>query len=192
MSSYNENLTKVLEEGGVAVMPTDTIYGVVGKAEDNSTVERIYKIRKRSPEKPCIILIGDISELKKFSINLSEEQRNKIHEFWPTNTTREKLAPVSIVFDCSDDSLLYLHRGTNTLAFRVPLLKELRELLLKVGPLIAPSANPEGMPPAQNTKEAKEYFKNDVDLYVDAGEIMSKASNVIKLNKDGSIAVLRK
>ena len=70
-----ENLVKVLKDGGVAVMPTDTLYGIVGRAQDSSTVERIYKIRKRSPEKPCIILIGDISDLEKFSVNISPEQK---------------------------------------------------------------------------------------------------------------------
>ena len=57
----DENLVKVLRENGVAVMPTDTLYGIVGRAESVSAVNRIYTIRKRNPGKPCIILIGDIS-----------------------------------------------------------------------------------------------------------------------------------
>ena len=56
----DKNLIKTLSENGVVVMPTDTIYGIVGKALEKSTVERIYKIKGRSPEKPCIVLIGDI------------------------------------------------------------------------------------------------------------------------------------
>ena len=57
----DKNLIKTLKDGGVIVMPTDTIYGMVGRAEDISVVKRIYKIRKRNPDKPCIILISDIS-----------------------------------------------------------------------------------------------------------------------------------
>ena len=183
MDTNNENLTNVLKGGGVVVMPTDTLYGVVGSALNKATVERIYNLKSRTLKKPCIILIGDISQLENFSITLSEEQNNKIKEFWP--------GPVSIILDCLDDSLSYLHRDTKTLAFRFPIKNTLRELLLEVGPLVAPSANPEGLPTAGDISKAKEYFGNAVDLYVDGGKITGKASKLIKLNKDGSINILR-
>ena len=178
----DENLINILKEGGVVVMPTDTIYGIVGKALDESTVLRIYDIKKRAPEKPCIILIGNIKELGKFSINLSEEQKNIIKNF---------STPTSIILDCPEEKFSYLHRGTKTLAFRLPILGELRDLLLKTGPLVAPSANPEGLSPAKNINEAKNYFGDSVDLYIDGGEIISKPSKIIKFNPDGPVIVLR-
>lgn len=158
-------LIQILQNGGVAVMPTDTIYGIVGLALNKKTVERISKIKKRSPEKPFINLIGDWSETKKFGIDASQY---KI----PENT----------------EPTTYIIEGVS---FRIPNVPELRDLLLKTGPLIAPSANPEGLPPAENILEAKEYFGDSVDLYVDGGEISGKASKIIKLNSDGSISVLR-
>jgi L-threonylcarbamoyladenylate synthase len=187
----NKNLIKVLNESGVVVMPTDTIYGIVGKALEKNTVERIYKIKGRNPEKPCIILIGDIKELKKFSVILTEKQEEELKKYWPASPSLGGPGPVSIILDCSDDSFEYLHRGTKTLAFRLPSLETLRDLLLKTGPLIAPSANPESFSPAKNIEEAKKYFGNSVDLYVNGGEIEGKASKLIKLNNDGSVAVLR-
>ncbi|MBU0999311.1 threonylcarbamoyl-AMP synthase [Patescibacteria group bacterium] len=179
----DENLIKVLKEKGVVVMPTDTIYGIVGQALSSAVVLRIYNIKKRAPEKPFIILIGEIGELEKFSIILSEKQKDILKKYWP--------GPVSIILDCSDETLLYLHRGTKTLAFRVPAQENLRKLLLQTGPLVAPSANPEGLAPAQNIFEAKKYFSNAVDLYVDGGEIISQASKVIELHKDGTSKILR-
>src|SRR5262245_22092049 len=137
----------VLREGGVAVMPTDTIYGVVGSALNPETVRRIYALRGRDPGKPCIILIGDVSELEKFSISLSEKEKAILSTYWPE--------PVSIVFDCKDEAFSYLHRGTSTLAFRVPAPDELRELLIRTGPLVAPSANPEKSSPSKTIAEAK-------------------------------------
>ena len=179
----DKNLINVLKENGVVVMPTDTLYGIVGRAQNESVVNRIYTVRKRNEEKPCIILIGDVDELTKFSITLLETQKNKIKDYWP--------GPVSIILDCLDDSFAYLHRGTKTLAFRLPSYEPLQNLLRQVGPLIAPSANIEGQPPAKNTEEAKKYFGNLVDLYLDGGEITGKASQVIKLHKDGSVNILR-
>lgn len=158
-------LIQILQNGGVAVMPTDTIYGIMGLALNKKTVERISKIKKRSPEKPFINLIGDWSETKKFGIDASQY---KIPE--------------------NAEPTTYIIEG---ISFRIPNVPELRDLLLKTGPLIAPSANPEGLPPAENILEAKEYFGDSVDLYVDGGEISGKASRIIKLNSDGNISILR-
>ena len=146
MTSYDKNLSPILKKGGVAIIPTDTIYGIVGLAQNIVTVNRIYSLKKRNPEKPCIILIGDISELEKFNITLSEGQKDALQTYWP--------GPVSIIFECKDPSLSYIHRGTETLAFRLPSLGMLKNLLIETGPLIAPSANPEGLPPAKNIMEA--------------------------------------
>lgn len=179
----DENLIRILQGGGVVVMPTDTLYGIVGRAENFDTVDRIYKLKKRTPEKPPIILIGDISQLRVFSIDLLEEKKKILEEYWPS--------PISIILECKNDSFEYLHRGTNTLAFRIPLDEALRNLLMLVGPLIAPSANKEGVIPAEDVNKAKEYFGDFVDLYVDGGKIFGKASKLIKLNNDGSIDILR-
>ncbi len=179
----NENLIKLLIGGGIAVMSTDTLYGIVGSATDALVVEQIYIARKRAPTKPCIILISDIKELKKFSVDISKEQEKILLEEW-TN-------PVSVILDCTSETFEYLHRGTKTLAVRLPTQEGLRNLLKITGPLIAPSANLEGMPPAQNIAQAKTYFGDLVDVYVDGGEIAGKASKVIKLAEDGSITVLR-
>ncbi len=188
----NKNLIKVLKNGGVVIMPTDTIYGIVGSALNSPTVERIYDIRKRAPEKPCIILIRHVDELINFNITISQEQKSVLNKYWSFGLTKDfQPSPVSIIFDCLDESLEYLHCGTNSLAFRLPINMDLQKLLQETGPLIAPSANPEGLPTAQNIQEAQKYFNNKVDLYIDGGEIFGKASKVIKLHKDGSVSIIR-
>ncbi|MCX6751922.1 MAG: L-threonylcarbamoyladenylate synthase [Candidatus Nomurabacteria bacterium] len=188
----NENLIKVLRENGVVVMPTDTLYGIVGKAENVSVVNRIYEARKRSPDKPCIILIGDMNELEKFSVILSEKQKEELKKYWPFDFAQDlRPEPTSIIFDCPDEPFSYLHRGTKTLAFRLPANQELRDLLKKTGPLLAPSANLEAKPPSETIAEAKKYFGNKVDIYIDGGTVKGKASKVIRLHKNGSVEVLR-
>jgi L-threonylcarbamoyladenylate synthase len=183
MEWNDKNLVTVLKNGGVAVMPTDTIYGIVGQAQNVATIHRIYNLKKRNPEKPCIILIGNIEDLAEFSITVSDEQKEKLKEFWS--------GPVSVILDCEDESFSYLHRGTNTLAFRLPAPQTLQDLLLKTGPLIAPSANLEGSKPAENILEAKKYFGDLVDLYIDSGTISNKASKLVRLRKDGTVDILR-
>ncbi len=162
---FTDNLTEVLKNGGVAVMPTDTIYGIVGSALNLKTIERIYKIKKRSPEKKLITLIGDWNEIKKFGIDVGQFQIPPYDK--PTTFILEDVS------------------------FRLPLDSQFREFLIKTGPLAAPSANPEGLPPATNIAEAKEYFGDQVDLYVDGGTLVGKASQIIRLHPDGSTTIIR-
>lgn len=181
----NQDLISLLQKGGVAVMPTDTIYGLVARSQDEFAVRRLYEIRKRSPDKPCIVLIGDMAALSDFSVELREAERKKVKEYW------SDLYPTSIILDCPDPALAYLHRGTHTLAFRLPISEGLRSLLLKTGPLIAPSANLEAFPASESITDAEKYFGEQVDLYVDGGIIRAKASRLVRLHKDGSVSILR-
>lgn len=183
MNWSDSNLVKTLQKGGVVVMPTDTIYGVCARALDENAVENVYNVRQRAPEKPCIILISSERELKNFSIELSSEQEKEIGGYWP--------GPVSIIFDCPLEKFAYLHRGTNSLAFRIPEPEDLRALLTLSGPLVAPSANIEGQPPSKNIDEAKKYFGDLVGYYADGGYVNGNPSRVIKLHKDGTVSILR-
>ncbi len=193
MNWNNTKLIKILKGDGVVVMPTDTLYGIVGRAESLDVVNRIYSVRKRDLRKPFIILIGAIDELENFSVILSEKQKRVLKQYWFVKRWSNKKLhdPISIILDCSNPALEYLHRGTKTLAFRLPAIQSLRNLLFKVGPLVAPSANLEAMPPGETILEAKKYFGNTVDLYFDGGRIVGKASKIIRLHKDGSISVVR-
>lgn len=182
---HNQELIDTLQDGGVVVMPTDTIYGILTTALSSVSVERLYAIRKRSPLKPCIILISDITEIKKFGITLSEEEQKILLEF----SAQEK--PTSFILDCINPDLEYLHRGTNSLSFRIPKNTSLKELLKQTGPLIAPSANIEGETPAKNTEEARVYFKNLVDMYIDGGEIVGNPSRIVRLYNDGRHIIIR-
>jgi L-threonylcarbamoyladenylate synthase len=84
-----------------------------------------------------------------------------------------------------------LHRDKNSLAFRLPKKLWLRNLLKIVGPIVAPSANISNKLPAKNIKEAKKYFGDNVDFYLDAGDLISKPSKLIKI-ENGEIITLRK
>ncbi len=175
-------IVKILKEGGVGVLATDTLYGVVGSALNKKTVERIFKIRRRNPKKPCIVLIASIGDLAKFGITLSREAQGILRKVWP--------GKVSVLLPCEKKQCTYLHRGTGAIAFRVPAKDELRKLLKNTGPLVAPSANLEGFPPAKNIREARRYFGDEVDFYGEVGSRATKPSTLIAI-RNGKIEVLR-
>lgn len=183
MLNFPKYIADVLRQGGVGVIPTDTIYGIVGPASEKKTVERIYKLRKRNPEKPFIILISAVSDLKKFGVKMDKYHQAFLKEAWP--------GPISVILAAPDKKLAYLHRGKKSLAFRLPSQAALRALIKKTGPLVAPSANWEGERPARTIKEAQKFFGPDVEFYMDAGRVVGKASTLIDFTGKEPV-VLRK
>lgn len=180
-----KTIVSVLKDGGVGIIPTDTLYGVVGQALSKKAVERIYEAKGRDHSKPLIILISKIADLEHFAVpkSIIKKHTTFLSGVWP--------GPVSVILPCKIKKLEYLHRGTKSLAFRMPNDKYLLALLAKTGPLVAPSANPQGMPPAETIAEAKKYFKNTVDFYVPGGRKKGKPSTIISLVTESPV-VLRK
>lgn len=177
-----EKGVEIIKKGGIVVLPTDTIFGIVCQALNKKSVEKIYKLKKRNPEKPVIILISKIKDVEMFGIKIQPEEMKVLKKFWP--------GKVSIILPCKNKRFAYLHRGTNSLAFRLPKKESLINLLKKTGPLIAPSANPEGLSPSKNIKEAKDYFGEGVGVYL-SGKTSKKSSRIIKI-EDGEIVEIRK
>ena len=165
-------------------MPTDTLYGIVASALKPEAVERIYRLKSRMPVKPPIILIASIEDLALFGVSPTPAQLKVLQTYWP--------GPTSIVLPCGAETFAYLHRGANSLAFRVPNDQKLQAFLHESGPLIAPSANLEGQPPAVTVAAARAYFGDAVDFYIDGGVIEGRASTIIRVSEDGEVEVLRK
>lgn len=164
------------------MLRTDTIYGLVGSALNPKTVERIYKLRERRSNKPMIILISSLNSLASFKIRPNGALKKFLIKIWP--------AKVSVILPCPSDEFYYLHRGAKTLAFRIPQKLDLIKLLEETGPLVAPSANPKGLEPAKTIKEAKKYFGDRVDFYLDEGQAGSNPSTLVAL-EDGRIVIKR-
>lgn len=162
----------LLKEGAIGVVLTDTLYGILGSALKKTTVEKIYKLKKRKPDKPFIILISSLSDLKIFKIKLQSWQKKFLEKILP--------AKISFILKCPTKKFFYLHRGQKTLAFRIPKDKELLKILRISGPLIAPSANLEGKKPATTILQAKRYFKDNV-FYWDKGKRTGQPSTLIDL-----------
>lgn len=178
-----DQVVKLLKAGEIGVMPTDTIYGIVGSALNPDVVENIYRLRRRTSDKPLIVLISDLNDLNHFNILLTKEQKDFLEKNWPN--------PLSVVLSCQQEKFFYLHRGKKSLAFRMPKDKILLGILKRVGPLVAPSVNPEKEKPAETINEAKKYFGNKIAFYVDGGKVESKPSTIVQLYEDGTRIVLR-
>ena len=181
--STGAKAVRLLRAGGVGVLATDTLFGLVAKAQSRRSVERVYMLRKRNPSKPCIILIDSIDALKNFGVRVSPKTKRFLEYIWPGKT--------SVIVPCTLKKFSYLHRGTKELAFRVPANVSLRNFLKITGPLIAPSANVEGERPARTLREAWNYFGMNAQFYAGIVGRSSKPSTVIRVH-DGSFELVRR
>ncbi len=179
MSDQFNELATVLANGGIAVVRTDTIYGIIGRASKRKAVERIYEVKHRDPSKQCIILIPGSGTIREHSATIAKFST-------PDQPPTSVIVPVQDQHD-------WLTRGGDTIAYRVVRDELLKKVIQSVGPVIAPSANPEGLPPARTIEEAKAYFGDAIDIYIDGGEVpeTTQASRIIEVKPDGSVVTIR-
>lgn len=184
ISNLLKDAIDVIKNGGLVVAKTDTIYGILGNALNRETIEKIYQIKGREENKPFIILIPSIKMLKMFNVKENQTAERLLN-----------LKGITVIFDIEDpeDKWYYLHRGKKSLAFRIPddiaFLKFLEALNL---PVVAPSANPSGLQPAEDINQAIEYFQDKINLYVDSGKVIENIPSTVVKVENGKIKILRK
>jgi tRNA threonylcarbamoyl adenosine modification protein (Sua5/YciO/YrdC/YwlC family) len=163
----------LLHHGRVGVIPTDTIYGLAARAIDRQAVARLYALKSRE-HKPGTIIAASVDQL--IGMGVEAGDLHKMEHLWPN--------PISVVIKALP-GLEYLHQDVGSLAVRIPDDEELRALLEQTGPLLTSSANLPDRPPANNITEARHYFADNVDFYVDGDDLSgSPASTVLRVNGD--------
>jgi L-threonylcarbamoyladenylate synthase len=180
-TSVNDpEIARILLSGGVGVLRTDTLYGIVGRAGDERAIHRIYELKGRDETKSPIVLISSTNQL--FD-EPSMIRRTFFESVWP--------GKVSVILP-SSKAPSWIRRGNQSVAYRLPDDVSLTSLITQTGPLAAPSANPEGKAPAMNIDEANAYFGEKVDFYVDGGQVtLSEPSQLISVSDNGEVTRLR-
>lgn len=165
----DKEIVRLLQKGGVGLLPSDTIYGLSCRALDKQAVERIHHIKRRDKNKPFVILISGMDQLKDLGITTTDAALAL--SYWPGKLT--------IICD-AEKSPGWLHMGFRTLAVRQPDYPGLRELIKITGPLISTSANMQDGRPAESVFQAKKYFGDKLDFYVDAGRLSGRPSTIVR------------
>lgn len=175
-----EQAVERLNNGGVGVMPTDTVYGLVARASDPQAVARMYALKDRD-HKPGTVIAASTDQLIKLGVPAAHIE--KVKKWWPN--------PLSVETPLGDN-LRYLHQDTGRQGFRVVKDEAVRSILEKTGPLVTSSANHPGKPGSVTIDEAIDYFNDRVDFYLDGGDLSGRApSTLIKITDDNDIEVIR-
>jgi len=154
---------RALKAGGVAIFPTETVYGIGGDAAREEVGARIFRIKRRPSSKPLTRLVGAWKVLEE--VDWQPNHLRLAQAFWPGSLT------------------LILRTGKGEkIGYRWPDHPLVMALLEAAGlVLAATSANLSGRPPVRDGTEAREIFSGQVDLILDGGETAGRPSTVVDL-----------
>lgn len=133
-----ERASQTLREGGLIVLPTDTVYGIAADAFDPDSVRALLAAKGRGRQMPPPVLVASVAMLDVLGTEISPYARALAEAFWPGALTLIVRAQPSLVWDLGET------RGT--VALRMPDHEVALELLGSTGPLAVSSANRTGLP----------------------------------------------
>ncbi|MFC7406312.1 L-threonylcarbamoyladenylate synthase [Georgenia alba] len=174
---------EVLGRGELAVIPTDTVYGIAADAFDADAVAALLAAKGRGRQMPPPVLVGNTAALDGLATEVPDVVRDLVAEFWPGPLTVVLLAQPSLAWDLGDTD--------GTVALRMPDEEIALELLRRTGPLAVSSANLSGRPAATTAQEAVESFGDAVSLYLDGGPSRGAVASTILDATAERLTVLR-
>ena len=191
----------VLKKGGVAVIPTDTVYGLAAHPDFPEAVERLYTIKGREAKKPIALLAADVESVERFlgeAAHSSFEVGASIGEATPSSLQPGRRSLPKIASDLAarhwpGGLTLVLPKGDIYEGFRVPDHEWTRRLLAECGGVLrVTSANLSGRHAATDAPAALAEVGLSADIVVDGGiSPGGVASTVVKIDPDGGLQVLR-
>ena len=180
-----------LGNGELAVVPTDTVYGLAADAFKPDAVAALLAAKGRGRQMPPPVLVGSRRAAFALVEDVSSSASDLIDEFWPGGLTLVFRSSRSLVWDLGDT------RGT--VAVRMPLHPVTLGLLKESGPLAVSSANISGSAPATTADDAESQLGDAISVYLDGGPcpdeipstIVDVTGPVPKLLRSGVITVKR-
>jgi len=184
MEKEIKNALNVLNDGGIILYPTDTIWGIGCDATNDKAVKRIYELKKRAKSKALIILIAEYAYMYKLLDKVSPNAYEYMHESKPTTVIFDNIKNISRNVLAPDGSA----------AIRLVKDKFCENLILELGkPIVSTSANISGGENPKKFSDINFDLKENVDYIVNLRreERMDTPSSIIKLYSNGKINKIR-
>ena len=155
-------VAEILKRGGLAAIPTETVYGLAANAFDGEACANIFKAKGRPGDNPLIVHICDMEMLSDVVSEVPEGARLLAEKFWP--------GPLTIIMKKSGKIPMVTSANLPTVAVRFPAHPVAREIIKKTGlPLAAPSANLSGSPSPTTFQHCVNDLMGRVDAIIDGG-----------------------
>ena len=153
---------KLLREGQLVALPTETVYGLGANGLDENAVAKIFEAKGRPQDNPLILHIADASQIADFCRDIPQAAYLLAEKFWP--------GPLTMVLPAKDCVPKRTTGGLSTVAVRCPDHPVTREIIRKAGvPIAAPSANLSGKPSTTCAQHVLDDHDGKIDAVVDGG-----------------------
>lgn len=174
----------VILNGGLVVIPTETVYGLGGNGLDAESARKIYAAKGRPSDNPLIIHISSPEEAELYAYTCDEYYK-LAHAFMP--------GPLTVILKKKSVIPYEVSGGLNTVALRCPSNKIANSIIKAAGvPIAAPSANLSGSPSPTCAEHVKNDLLGRVDLIVDGGECdIGLESTIVSIDQIGRLTLLR-
>jgi tRNA threonylcarbamoyl adenosine modification protein (Sua5/YciO/YrdC/YwlC family) len=178
------NKTKdLLEQGGVIVFPTDTVYAYGCDIKDKRAIERIYRLKRMDKKKPLSFIFPDISSVNDYVRNISTDAFKIMKKALP--------GPYTFIFHASKLVPKIVVTNQKTIGVRIPDNNIALDLVKALGrPILATSVSTESGEYIVDPHDLEKVYRNEVDLVIDSGPRISTPSTVVDFTGD-SLKVIR-
>ena len=152
---------QIINEGGLVVFPTETVYGLGANAFDQNAVAKIFKAKGRPGDNPLIVHISSLEQVKDIAVDIPDKFYELAERFMP--------GPLTIILKKSDKIPYVVTAGGDTVGIRMPKNEWARALIANSKPLAAPSANRSKHISPTTAQHAYEDLQGQVELILDDG-----------------------
>lgn len=167
-----DKAVEALRHGGVVLLPTDTVYGLVCRPDSPAAIAKIFALKARPAEKYLPVLVADHTQLPQLGVKLSAAIRALLK-------SRYIPGALTLVLPLDPDKAPNWLAGRQEVAVRIPDSAFLQAVMQETGPLLATSANASGQEPPASVAEILHQLAGTPDYFVDDGPRRGAASTLI-------------
>jgi L-threonylcarbamoyladenylate synthase len=159
-ASTHDRIRRVLQQGGLVVHPTDTVYGLAADPSQEAAIERVYRVKERPRGEPLSMAVSDLETLFRHGV------RTPLAEAF---CAKNLPGPYTVVLRATAAAPRTLVSADGKIGLRIPAHPIPRLLAKTFGPITSTSANLHGHASPTTCEEAKADLGDRVDLYIDGG-----------------------
>ncbi len=186
-ATYDEAIKlsgEIINNGGLVVFPTETVYGIGANALDEKAVAKIFAAKGRPADNPLIVHIADTAQIELLAQDIPQEAHKVIRHFMP--------GPVTVILNKKPCIPGNVTARLDTVAVRIPASNYARDFLISCGvPVAAPSANISGKPSPTEPKHVIDDMMGKVDVILTAGNCEIGVESTVIDFTTGQAKILR-
>ena len=162
----------LIKNGEVVGVPTETVYGLAGDANNPEAIKKIFEAKGRPSDNPLIVHISNLSQLEGLVREFSNDAKALADAFWP--------GPLTIIMPKGKNVCDATCAGLDSVGIRMPANEVARSIIEKSNtPFAAPSANISGKPSPTNANDVFEDMNGKIQLVIDGGECLAGVESTV-------------